>query len=270
MSRRYLTTTALGELDSQLTDHDRRLLRSVSDLRFVRGDHVARLYFGDDQADARAARRALLRLAKLDVLARLPRVIGGVRRGSQGFVYRLGPAGQGLAIRYGWQPPRRYQAHVPGTLFLRHALQVAELHTVLTELDRHGRIELLELVAEPACWRIYGDGQSRVSLKPDSYVRLGVGEYEDSYFIEVDMGTEGSRAIDNKLEAYLAYYRSGLEQREHGVFPSVLWLAPDAERAGVIENGITRLAQDERTLFDAMPFVLASDVFTNTTVSNEH
>jgi hypothetical protein len=62
--------------------------------------------------------------------------------------------------------------------------------------SRSRTVELLELSAEPACWRKYGGiGAQPTTLKPDSYARLGVGTYEDSYFIEIDMGTEGSRAL---------------------------------------------------------------------------
>ena len=170
----------------------------MSDLRFVSGAQLTRLHFSDGQdpaVNARAARRALLRLTHLDVLARLPRSVGGVRAGSAGFVYYLGLGGQQLATEHGWQPERRRRRSlVPGTLFVRHALQVSELHTLLVEADRSRRVELLELRAEPSCWRSFdGLGTQQPMLKPDSYARLGVGAFEDSYFFEVDRGTEGSR-----------------------------------------------------------------------------
>ncbi len=50
---------------------------------------------------ARIARRVLARLTELGVLARLERRIGGLRAGSSGYVYYLGPAGQRL-VAY-WQ-----------------------------------------------------------------------------------------------------------------------------------------------------------------------
>jgi hypothetical protein len=199
----------------------------------------------------RIARRALQRLAELDVLERLPRVVGGVRAGSAGYVYRLGLAGQRVALDAGWFPDRRRRrARVPGTLFLDHALAVAELHVRLVEGGRAGGFELFELRAEPACWRSYdGIGAQRLILKPDSYLRIGVGEWEDSYFIEVDRGTEGSRAIARQLRAYTAYYRAGVEQAERGVFPKVLWLVPGERRAEAIRGCIGGLTAAERELF---------------------
>jgi hypothetical protein len=192
----------------------------------------------------------------------MPRRVGGIRAGSAGSVYRLASAGQRLAIERGWRPDgHRRQSHTPGTLYLGHALQVAELHTLLTEADRAGRVELLELEGEPACWRSYGQ---RATLKPDSYARLGASKYEDSYFIEVDMGTEGSRTLERKLRDYLTYEASGKEQAERGVFPKTLWLVPDAERASAIESCIERLPRSARKLFQVAPFTDAIRVVNDT------
>lgn len=259
MSGRYLTAAAIRDLTARLSERDWLVVQSIASLRFVSGSQLTRLHFANspDQAvNARAARRALLRLTRLDVLARLPRAVGGVRSGSAGFVYRLGLAGQRLAVERSWQPERRGRRSLtPGTLFLRHALQVAELHTRLVQADRSRRIELLALAAEPACWRAYkaANGQ-RLTLKPDSYARLGVGAYEDSYFIEVDRGTEGSRAIERQLAAYVAYHADGHEQTEHGVFPRVLWLSTTAERTHAIEDSVQRLSGRERALFQVARF----------------
>ncbi len=252
--RRYLTADALERLERQLTEQDRAVIKRVSDLRFVSGAQLTRLCFADSRdptVNARAARRALLRLARLGVLERLPRPVGGVRAGSAGFVYHLGLGGQRLAVSRGWQPERgRRRSLVPGTLFVHHALQVAELHAELVEADRSRRIELLELAAEPACWRAFGGVQGqRRTLKPDSYVRLGVGPWEYSHFIEIDRGTEGSRALLRQMALYVTYHASGQEQAEHGVFPRTLWLAPDARRVEVIEGCVHAVAAPSRELF---------------------
>jgi hypothetical protein len=264
MSARYTTAAAQARLASQLVERDADVLQRVSDLRFVSGAQLARLCFtngDDDSANVSSARRALLRLTRLGALERLPRPIGGVRAGSAGFVYCLGLAGQRLAISRGWQPEQRVRRpHVPGTLFVRHALAVAELHARLVEGDRSQRFELLELAAEPSSWRSYdGLGQEQQVLKPDSYVRVGVGDFEDSYFIEVDRGTEGSRAIARQLGAYAEYHRTGREQGKHGVFPRVLWLAPDERRAAVLAACVKRLSEPEQELFQLAVFAQALD-----------
>jgi hypothetical protein len=263
-TRRNITAARLAELKSQLTDLDLAVLRSVSDLRFMTGAQLARLHFSEDHGPrARAARRALLRLCDLECLSRLPRIVGGVRAGSKGFVYVLGIAGQKLAFDFDWQPKRRgRRSQSPGLLFLRHCLDIAELHVLLVEADRDRRLELLELVAEPLCHRTYvGLGNQRV-LKPDSFVRVGVGEWEFSYFIEVDRGTEGSRAIAAKLREYLTYEASGAEQQEHGVFPKVLWSVPDEARVAVIGAEIEQLPIAGRELFGVVQFREAVAVLT--------
>ncbi len=259
MSAGYFTTEYVRALADRLSERDLLVLQRVTELHFVSGSQLARLCYSDNsdpQANARAARRALLRLVRLGVLERLPRPVDGVRAGSAGFIYRLGLGGYRLAVLRGLLPERqRRRSLVPGTLFLRHTLQIAELHTRLIECERSGRFELLALAAEPSCHRIYdGLGGQRVRLKPDSYVQLGIGPYEDNYFIEVDRSTEGSRALNDQLQAYVRYYRSGQEQTEHGVFPKVLWLTTSTDRMRVIEDCVQRLPSDAEALFAVAQF----------------
>lgn len=269
MTARYVTAAVAHELSAQLTEADVAVLRRVLELRFASGNQLKRMHFNG--STDRAARRALLRLTCLDVLERLPRQVGGVRAGSAGFVYRLGLAGQRIALERGWLPERRRRrSRVPGTLFLRHALVVAELHARLVEADRSRRLELLELRAEPACWRTHsGIGPQRLILKPDSYLRLGAGDFELSYFIEVDLGSEGMGALSRQLRAYAAYFESGREQAERGVFPKVLWVAPDEKRVEAIRECVKRLPRPARELFQVELFADAVSVVGNTSTEPE-
>ncbi len=264
MRGRYVTRDAAQTVAARLTDTDWQVLHRVVSLRFVSGDQLARICFPAESpvVSARAARRALLRLTRLDVLERLSRRVGGVRAGSAGYVYRLGLVGHRLAVQGDLLPggPRR-RSLVPGTLFLDHTLQIAELHTRLIETERSGRTELLALEAEPSCWRRLDGAQSQ-RLKPDSYVRLGIGPYEDSYFIEVDRGTEGSQTIVRQLARYTAHYRSGQEQEQHGVFPRVLWTVPSKTRMEAIEACVRSLPSVEQPLFSVTRFSQAVAVIT--------
>jgi len=258
MTGRYLTAQVLDDLAARLSPRDQDILKSVISLRFVTGGQLARLHFagdGDAASRTRTARRALLRLVRLDCLTRLPRQVGGVRSGSAGFVYHAGLAGQKLAMRSGWlQSGRGRRSRSPGLAFLDHSLLVAELHTRLVEADRNERLELLELSAEPVCWRAYSGIGTQQVLKPDSFVRVGAHEWEFSYFIEVDRGTEGSRTLRRKLGDYQAYQVSGAEQAKRGVYPKVLWTVPDSARAGVIEAEIDQLAPAFGELFGVSLF----------------
>jgi hypothetical protein len=271
MSRRYVSAATHREQVAQLVERDLEVIKRVSDLRFVTGSQLTRLCFADTEdpdANGRAARRTLLRLVRLGLLERLPRRVGGARSGSAGFVYHLGIGGQRLTHERGWQPERRRRRSLtPGTLFVRHALQVSELHTLLVESDRSHSVELLELACEPTCWRSFSEVSGHAqTLKPDSFVRLGLGAYEDSYFIEVDMGTEGSRALERQLQLYTAYALSGQEQAGRGVLPLTLWLAPDSKRVAAIEDSVTRLPRADRELFQVARFGQALAVICHTSV----
>jgi hypothetical protein len=122
-----------------------------------------------------------------------------------------------------------------GAPFINHCLTITELLVRLTEITRQSDVELLEFSAEPLSWRRYlGRGGSRAILKPDAFVRIGAGEYVDSWFVEVDLGTESPRTLITKLVAYRTYWNTGKETSRNGVFPQVLWLAPTERRAEVI------------------------------------
>jgi hypothetical protein len=71
---RHLTPRRLRQLGAQLTTRDEAVIRSVTELRYLTGSQLTRLHFNGhagEQASARAARRALLRLTRLDMLTRL-------------------------------------------------------------------------------------------------------------------------------------------------------------------------------------------------------
>jgi hypothetical protein len=267
MRRHYVSAGALRKLVAQLTPRDLAVIHSTCELRFISGAQLNRLH-GDQELSAasraRATRRALVRLAALDCLVRLPRRIGGGRSGSDDSVYRLGLAGQRIAIEHGWlSAARTRRSAVPGTMFVSHALVVAEVHTQLVEADRLGRLELIERSAEPACWRSYG-GIGIVAgrqLKPDSFVRFAVDGWEYSVFVELDNGTEGSRTIGRKLGSYVSYHRLGIEQERFGVFPRVQWLTTTPGRASLIQAEIEQLPKGGRQLFGVALAEDAAGVF---------
>src|SRR4029077_12130312 len=95
----------------------------------------------------------------------------------------------------------------------------------LRAAERAGRMEVLDFDAEPACWRRYTRlGGAAGVLKPDAFVRLGFGDYEDHLLVEVDLGTEHRGQLARQHRAYGEYFRAGVEQAKTGGFPGVLWL----------------------------------------------
>lgn len=250
----YLTTKRLLDIDGRLTERDREIATTVARLRLVSGTQLERLFFahgGMPASRARLARSALARLTELGLLAKLARTVGGVRGGSGAFVYETGPAGERLLAYWrGEGIARARTAHEPGQRFVAHSLAITETYVRLVEAVRDGRIELLSFDTEPVAWRRYvGLGAHEVILKPDAFVRIGVGEFEDSWFIEVDLATESSTVLRRQARAYLAYLQTGREQRAHGVFPRVLWTVPDRARGELLQRVIESLGGEAERLF---------------------
>ena len=188
------------------------------------------------------------------VLARLDRRIGGARAGSAGFVYALDVAGQHLAQRH-QAGGRRRRPWTPSVAFVDHLLAVTELWVRLVEADRQGPLELIEFQAEPGCWRRFlGPGGADVILKPDAFARVGLGHYEDAWFVEVDRATESPSSLGRQLSAYRQYWSSGREQARHGVFPQVLVLVPTERRQEVVETACRRQPAEAWPLFRVAPY----------------
>ncbi|MBP2322679.1 hypothetical protein JOF56_003064 [Kibdelosporangium banguiense] len=132
---------------------------------------------------------------------------------------------------------------------------MSEMYVRSVEHSRAGNADLLTFDAEPACWRRFtGTGGEPIVLKPDVFVRVGVGDYELASFVEMDMGTESLPTIRRKCQVYLRYWRSGLEQQRYGVFPRVLWLVPNQHRVDGITTVLKRLARGAAdSLFTVAP-----------------
>jgi len=239
-------------LAAQLPDRDRLILETVEMLGLARGDQLRRLFFSElatEAARTRVARRSLHRLTNHALLRVLERRIGGERAGSAGHVYALAPAGRRLLAHLHGQPmPSRRGVHEPGLLFVTHTLAIGDLYVALVEADRAGKLELLAFEVEPV--RTYTSPiGTTIRLKPDAYVRLATGEFEQLSFCELDLGSEGRGVLERKLQAYLSLYRSGREQAEHGLFPQVVWIAPDPARAHFISSLVEAPPADGPRLF---------------------
>lgn len=230
MKHPRLTPKRLSQIVASLGNRDLAIVATVAKLRLVTSLHLQRLHFtaGASASNARQARRSFQRLTDLRVLTRLERRIGGVRAGSSGHIYRLDVAGQHITQMQG----RRRRPGEPGLPFVQHTLTIAELYVRLHEAARRGGVELIEYETEPDCWRpFFGAGGARLRLKPDAFVRIGRGEFEDLWFVEVDGATHGTTALATKFRTYRQYWATEREQAKWGgVFPKVLWLVPSVTR----------------------------------------
>jgi hypothetical protein len=249
---RYATARRLAALERGMSDRDRAVISTLARVRVATARQLYRLHFQD--VTRRRARAGLASLAGRRLIARLPRVVGGVRAGSTGYVYALDVAGQRL-IRTGTRAQRPWSV---GRTFLDHSLTVTELYVQLAEADRAGRLHLAEFATEPACWRhFHGPGGARLVLKPDAVLRLRLGRYEDRWWLEADCGTESRTTLARRCEQYRLYWQAGVEQARTGVFPRMLWVVPDEQREAVLVDVITRQPADARPLFAVARFAEA-------------
>lgn len=247
------TPARLAQLEVGLTDRQRELLESVAKLRLLSTIQLQRLHFtsGTPLSAARSCRRNLADLAKQGLLARLDRQIGGVRAGSSGYLWSLGSAGQHLLERRGPAGgTQRRHPWTPALPFLAHRLAISELYVELVEGSRAGRGELLRFDSEPDSWRHFtGPGGGAMVLRPDAFGVIALGNFEDSWLIEADLGTESPMALQRKCRNYITYWRSGREQASREVFPLVVFVVPHADRATVVLRVLSGLTDAERRLF---------------------
>jgi hypothetical protein len=250
-----VSVARLLALAEGMPPRDREIVQAVARLTVVSGAQIINLFFSDIPealTRARRSRRILGRLSEQRVLERLERPrLGGSGGGSAAWVYALGPVGRRLVAYWsGAGLPRSRKQEEPSITWTAHRLAVSDLYVKLRQVEREGQIELMAFDAEPACWRTYTRlGGAPGVLKPDAYVRLGIGEYEDSFLVEVDLGSERRGQLTRQFKAHGEYFRSGVEQSNTGIFPAVVWIVPDRKRAMLFEDIAGRLPEQLRALF---------------------
>lgn len=252
--RRRISRQQLEEISASLSERDIQVILSIQRYRYLMTSQLQRLHFTDaatPNAALRAASRCLKKLRELGIIDHLSRRIGGVRAGSGSLVWYITHAGERLVYLRTQilTPTKRF--FEPSPYFLSHTLAVADIAVELIELCREAHsMKLSVLQPEPECWRTYSEYGNILALKPDLFTITTSGQYEDRWFLEVDLATESPSKIVSKCERYHQYYRSGLEQQETGVFPLTVWIVPTRDRK-------ERLISHIREAFDKQPRLFA-------------
>lgn len=253
--RQRVSKRQLVEIDSRLGERDREALLAVQRYRYLMTGQIGRLLFTDaanPSAGLRAASRNLKKLNEFGLVGSLSRRIGGVRAGSSSLIWHLTHAGERLLRLRDARafPVRRH--FEPSAYFLAHTLAVAETAIKLIEICREHEPEIAALQLEPECWRAYSSSGVSLSLKPDLYAVTTTEEYEDRYFIEVDLDTESPTKIIEKCQRYHAYYRSGLEQEKSEVFPLTVWIVPNITRKEKLIRQLKKAFDKQTKLFSVI------------------
>jgi hypothetical protein len=256
MSDRW-TPYKIDQLEAQLTARDSEILQSLEQFRALTTRLIQRLHFPSGQhgihrtqkTATRLCNRVLLRLEADGFIARIEgRPVGGTVRGSAGTTWHLAATGERLLRARRGDPTRRRYV-TPSRSFLAHTLAIAEFAASLRECEATGRVEVLELVTEPACWRPFQSMTGQTVLKPDLAVVIANTEVEAHVFVEVDRSTEHLPTVIKKCHTYQLYRQTGIEQHRSGVFPAVLWITPDAERTRKLRAAIRREKSVDIDLF---------------------
>lgn len=248
-----LTRKQLERIEEHLSARDHAVLQAIRKYRFLTTDQIGRLYITNCSTKTSQTRQQNLlvrRLCDHGLIRSLERRIGGYGGGSSMQIWYLTEAGYRILILNdpGEHPRKRFVE--PSTTFLAHTLAIAECAVQLTCLCRGSTDLTLDRIdTEPPCWRAFYD-QGKVNyLKPDLFAITGYDHYEDRWFIEIDLDTESQAQVIDKCDTYLRYYHTGIEQKETGMFPLVVWLVPSASRKERVREYIKNSIQAQQKLF---------------------
>ncbi|MFB2556751.1 replication-relaxation family protein [Herbiconiux liangxiaofengii] len=266
MSVHHLGHLQLEDFRQRFSDRDLAILRALGEHRFLTGQQIVRLHFHDHAtlpAGARACSRVMERLQRLRTVTRLSRRVGGTRGGSSSQIWALDINGHRLLSR-GTDTQRRFLD--PSTTFLDHTLAIAETRIRLTEVARAHERVLSNVEIEHAAWRQFTSSTGQPAwLKPDLAAVISDQEFNDHWYIEVDLGTESTRTVLSKCGIYELYRRTGKEQAAYGVFPRVLWLTTNETRADRLRATIASSRSLHPRMFTVAPFAELEAIITNQT-----
>ena len=233
-TRHRINEKQLVELLGRLSARDLNVLQTVRKYRFMTSDQVGRLFFQHCTTKTSQTRNQNLLLKRLNghgLIKALERRIGGYGGGSGMQIWYLTTAGQRLLTLNEPDILKRKRVAEPSTMFIAHTLAITEMAVQMTTLCHNSHdLELIALDTEPTSWRRFNDNAKAMMLKPDMFAILSYDHYEDRYFMEMDLSTESPRQVVDKCDQYLRYYYSGIEQRETGMFPFVVWVVKDESR----------------------------------------
>jgi hypothetical protein len=237
----------LAAIACEISGRDLELLDWLNQFRLATTRQLARVTrprYKNQTVALRQTHRGLKGLHERELLERTVRRRGGARAGSDGILWALNPAGIRLAALINEQAhdssqpgnasaSRRRPRPEPGDQFTEHSLAVTEARVQLHELQQQGLVTAVLVQGEPECWRSYLGPHAVVkTLRPDLAVTVQTADgYTDSWFVEIDRGTEAPARVIRKSQQYEQYRRTKQEQKTTGIFPAVAWVVPDAPRA---------------------------------------
>lgn len=250
---KLITDRTLRAYVERLSNRDVAILESLAKCTFMLTGQIQQLHNTDastQTAALRATAREMKKLKEYGLVKHLVRRIGGVRAGSSSLVWYLSEAGHRFLELDSDNKKSRKRHLEPSLNHLNHTIAVSACYVQIHEICRQkSELSLIQADAEPNCWRPYSHHGNTVQLKPDLFFATKCGEYEDRWFVEIDLATESPTTILRKCERYHDYYKTNIEQRKHGVFPVTMWLVPDKARKEVLRTAISEAYKKSTKMF---------------------
>jgi hypothetical protein len=241
-----------------------QVLVELAAFRFLTQRHLEDVLFGSSTVSPLSrqviVRRVLTRLKAHGLVQETPRLTGGVP-GAARLAYFLTAAGY-----------RRARALDPGlpagrpgirsTTLLGHGLMCGDVALAF----RHAaRAHLGHALVEWNCDWAAAERLGSTVVVPDAHFVYRSEDATLDAFLEVDLGTEGSRVFARKVDRYLQLHRSGDWRRHLPVWPVILTVTPNATRAALLRRATATVlgAQYDReaiTQVTAFTFSTIEDV----------
>ncbi len=224
------------------TNRDQKIIELVARFKQLSSAQIRELVFRDSPGRTNCD-RALRRLVRSDMLARIERrLVGGANGGAGQYTYQLGRA----ASDY-------YEGrHRPVRAVDLHRLAIADTFLIFKRLEWDGQLELVGMSNEPDCWMTIGSYELHPDLLLDVKQRSGAQRW---IWFEVDRATESDRHTKEKLNRYWQAALHNAYEREQGTttalkaFPVVVWATIDEARARVLKWLISQMPDEAQRLF---------------------
>jgi hypothetical protein len=234
----------------QLTQRDKQIVEAVHVYRVLRQDQLERLFFGSKAA----AQRVLVRLYDHGFLER--RFVP-VMAGRSPTFYVLDRRGADLLrAELGYDELTWYHSSKDLKAdFLEHMLAINDVRVAFVRACEGLGYPLITWLGETELKADYDHvrvpGNSRpVSVIPDGYFAIDTPRGRAHFFLEVDRGTMTVARFKTKVQAYIAYYRSGKYEARFGAKGlRILTVTPSRARLDNLHSATAAASGGHRNRF---------------------
>ncbi|MBI3732800.1 MAG: replication-relaxation family protein [Chloroflexi bacterium] len=272
-----------------MTERDREIVRQVHRFRLLTREQIERLLFAPAHGQTHPTKtsKASLRLKLLYQHGYLERIPTPVASGAWAWrpVYRLSAKGAALVAAELGLTPRHLaywgrtddHDHRPSAvswLFLQHVLALNDVRIAITEAAlAHGyRLEtwlddttLKRQERRDSVLVTNSQGRShRVPVIPDAYFALHLGDRRAHFLLELDRATMNHKRWKLRVQAYLAYVRSGQYQARYQTHSlRILTVTTTVQRLANLQETTRKAGGDDLFWFTTQEELTAQSVLSS-------